>query len=134
MAEKYLLDTDICIYLRTGRSRKAAQKFAALSEGEAAISAITYGELCYGAEKSASPAAKDGLARVVERLVVLPMPTLAGTHYGAVRRRLEIGGETIGGNDLWIAAHALALNLTLVTNNEREFRRIPELNVENWVK
>jgi tRNA(fMet)-specific endonuclease VapC len=131
---KYLLDTDICIYLRSGRSRKAAQKFAALAEGEAAISAMTYGELCYGAEKSVSPAAKDRLARVVERLIVLPMPITAGVRYGALRRRLEVAGETIGGNDLWIAAHALALNLTLVTNNEREFLRIKELKVENWVK
>lgn len=134
MAARYLLDTDICIYLRSGRSRKAAQKFASLSQGEAAISTITYGELCYGAEKSASPTAKDKLARVIERLIVLPMPISAGAHYGAVRRRLEIDGETIVGNDLWIAAHALALKLTLVTNNEREFRRISGLAVENWVK
>lgn len=134
MAGTYLLDTDICIYLRTGRSRKAVQKFASLSRGEAAISTITYGELCYGAEKSASSAAKDGLKRIVERLIVLPIPISAGAHYGAVRRRLEIDGEIIGGNDLWIAAHALALKMTLVTNNEREFRRIPELKVENWAK
>lgn len=134
MAGKYLLDTDICIFLRMGRSRKAAKKFATLSDGEAAISTVTYGELCYGAEKSSSPAAKDGLARVVERLIVLPIPISAGEHYGAVRRKLEIKGESIGGNDLWIAAHALALDLTLVTNNEREFRRIAELKVENWIK
>ncbi len=134
MVGKYLLDTDICIYLRSGRSRKAAQKVAALAEGEAAISAMTYGELCYGAEKSVSPAAKDRLARVVERLIVLPMPITAGVRYGALRRRLEVAGETIGGTDHWIAAHALALNLTLVTNNEREFLRIKELKVENWVK
>lgn len=134
MAARYLLDTNICIYLRTGRSRKVVQKFASISEGDAAISAITYGELCYGAEKSESPTAKDGLARLVERLIVLPIPVRAAVCYGEIRRKLEINGEGIGGNDLWIAAHAMALDLTLVTNNEREFRRIKELKIENWVK
>ena len=134
MGLRFLLDTDICIYLRGARTKKLLQKFASLSRGEAAISVVTYGELSFGAHKAASATALELLARLIEQLPVLPMPPDAGARYGAVRQRLEADGEVIGGNDLWIAAHALAADLILVTNNEREFRRIKGLQVENWAK
>lgn len=107
--------------------------FGKLTPGEAAISVITYGELKFGVEKSAFPEAAALLRRFIDLVPVLPMPVAAGDHHGEQRRRLEAAGEMIGGNDLWIAAHALADNLTLVTNNEREFCRIKALTVENWI-
>ncbi len=134
MAPRYLLDTDICIHLRTGRARKAVQKLSGLSEGDAVLSVISYGELAFGAEKSTSPKAKDRLAELVVRLPVLGLPADAGLHYGRFRHRLEAADEIIGGNDLWIAAHAAAAKLILVTANEREFRRIDGLKVENWAR
>jgi tRNA(fMet)-specific endonuclease VapC len=130
---RYLLDTNICIYIRQRRSQALQDRFEGLTAGEAAISIITYGELHFGAEKSAEPElARQKLRNLVTALPVLPLPVEAGAHYGAVRAFLERRGEPIGGNDLWIAAHALAAQLILVTNNEREFRRVPHLNVENW--
>lgn len=107
--------------------------FSKLTPGEAVISVVTYGELRFGVEKSAFSGAVALLNRFVDLVPVLPMPVSAGDHYGAQRKRLEAAGEMIGGNDLWIAAHALADKLTLVTNNEREFRRIDALNIENWI-
>jgi tRNA(fMet)-specific endonuclease VapC len=94
---------------------------------------VTYGELYYGAEKSANtPRAKQELENVLTALPVLTLPVEAGIAYGQIRADLERRGERIGGNDLWIAAHALSGNLILVTNNEREFRRVSGLSIENW--
>lgn len=106
MSVRYLLDTNICIYIRRQRPQKILTKFQQLASGEAGLSIVTYGELHYGAE--------------------------AGRVYGTIRAALERRGERIGANDLWIAAHAMTDSLTLVTNNEREFRRVSGLNVENW--
>jgi tRNA(fMet)-specific endonuclease VapC len=133
MAARYLLDTDICIYIRSNRPAKILTRFEKLSTGEAAISVVTYGELAYGAAKSAQPErAALGLERVIAQLPVLPLPTEAGRAYGLIRAALAPKGWLIGPNDLWIAAHALAQGLVLVTNNEREFRRVKELKIENW--
>ena len=74
----------------------------------------------------------DRLRELITLLPALPMPETAAETYGSIRATLEAKGETIGNNDLWIAAHALASNLTLVTNDEREFRRVPGLKVQNW--
>ena len=129
----YLLDTDICIYIRQNNPPKIQARFEKLAVGEAAISVVSYGELAYGAEKSAEPErAKAGLRRLAALLPVLPLTEEAGRVYGAIRARLVEKGELIGPNDLWIAAHAAALGLTLVTNNVGEFSRIKELTVENW--
>jgi tRNA(fMet)-specific endonuclease VapC len=98
------------------------------------MSLITYGELLYGAARSAT--AKQATAtirKLIEAVTVLSMEPEVGTHYGAIRAYLTAAGTPIGGNDLWIAAHARASRLTLVTNNESEFRRVPDLRVENWV-
>jgi tRNA(fMet)-specific endonuclease VapC len=134
MAPRYLLDTNIVIHVRRRRPPEVLSRFEKLGPGEAALSVITYGELLYGLEKSASPA--DGLQQLQELasvIPVLPLPWEAALAYGAIRARLEAKGEMIGHNDLWIAAHAEAAGLTLVTNNEREFRRVSGLRIENWV-
>jgi tRNA(fMet)-specific endonuclease VapC len=98
------------------------------------ISVITWGELRYGAERSAQRGSVvQSLAEFVALVPVEPLPKAAGVDYGAIRAALEAGGTPIGNNDLWIAAHARSAGLTLVTNNEREFRRVQDLKVENWL-
>jgi tRNA(fMet)-specific endonuclease VapC len=128
-----MLDTNMCIYLRRNRPAKVVRRFATLAPGEAVISVITYGELQYGAEKNAArERVLDSLREFITLVTVDPLPADAGATYGTIRAALERRGETIGSNDLWIAAHASAADLTLVTNNEREFRRVSGLKVENW--
>src|SRR5215210_7206749 len=128
-----MLDTNICIYLRRRRPIQVAHRIASLEREEAVISAITYGELYYGAEKHADrERLVEGLMRLIELLPVQAVPAPAAAVYGQIPAGLERRGEVIGTHDLWIAAHALAAGLTLVTNNEREFRRVPGLSVENW--
>jgi tRNA(fMet)-specific endonuclease VapC len=100
-----------------------------MRHGDAVLSVITYGELHYGAQRSQQRTrALESLGRLVSLLPVVPLPWEATTAYGEIRAALEARGEMIGGNDLWIAAHAKAAGLTLVTNNEREFKRAPDLN------
>jgi tRNA(fMet)-specific endonuclease VapC len=109
-------------------------RFQKLEPGDAAISVITWGELLYGAQKSRQRKKVLQLLEEFKTLVpVLPIPETAGNTYGTIRASLEFQGRTIGNNDLWIAAHAKAADITLVTNNEREFRRISGLRVQNWV-
>lgn len=135
MAPRYLLDTNICLYIRQQRPEAVLHRFTKLRPGEAALSVITYGELLYGAQKSAQRTiALERLRELVALLPPLPLPENAGEAYGAIRAELERKGELIGNNDLWIAAHAIASSLILVTNNEREFRRIPSLKIQNWAK
>ncbi len=133
MDARYLLDTNICIYVRRQRPERVFRRFDQLTPGEAAISVITYGELLYGAHKSTLR--EESLKTLNEffRLIpALPLPDKAGEVYGFVRADLEARGEMISANDLWIAAHALASGLTLVTNNEKEFRRVRGLKVQDW--
>jgi tRNA(fMet)-specific endonuclease VapC len=130
---RYLLDTDTCIRLRSRRLAHLRERFLSLAPDDAAISAITYGELRVGAEKSVSPAdAMVVLGQLLLALPVLPVTSEVGDTYAQIRADLERRGQSIGANDLWIAAHARTLQLTLVTGNEREFRRVPGLSVENW--
>ena len=134
MAARFLLDTDICIYIQRQRPGNVWTRFQKLEPGDAAISVITWGELLYGAEKSKQrKKALELLAEFKTFVPVLPIPETAGNTYGIIRATLESLGRSIGNNDLWIAAHAKAAGLTVVTNNEREFRRIPGLKVQNWV-
>jgi tRNA(fMet)-specific endonuclease VapC len=133
MELRYLLDTNICIYIRQKKPEKVSKHFEALRHGEAGISVITYGELIYGATKSKqSAAAFERLHELSELLPVVFLPDNAAEAYGRVRAELESRSELIGNNDLWIAAHALSAKLTLVTNNEKEFRRIGDLKIQNW--
>jgi len=130
---RYLLDTDICIYIRRGQPEQVLRRFRTVRPGEAALSVITYGELLYGAEKNAlRERSLERLRRMSELVPTLPLPEKAAEMYGFIRADLERRGEMIGNNDLWIAAHALASGLILVTNNEKEFRRIRGLKVQNW--
>jgi tRNA(fMet)-specific endonuclease VapC len=133
MAARFLLDTNICIYIRQRRPPAVLARFQQLQPGDAVLSVITYGELVYGAEKSQSrERAMNQLAELAGLLPVLHLPPAAGEFYGSMRAALEAEGTVIGNNDLWIAAHARAARLILVTNNEREFRRIPGLEIQNW--
>jgi tRNA(fMet)-specific endonuclease VapC len=134
MDARFLLDTNICIHIRRRRPPEVLARFQRLRPGEAVISVITYGELIYGAEKSQfREQATKQLAELTGLLPVMQLPSQAGQFYGAIGAALELKGEMIGNNDLWIAAHARAAGLTVVTNNEDEFRRIQGLKVQNWV-
>jgi len=130
---RYLLDTNICIYIRQKKPETLLRRFETLRQGEAAISVITYGELFYGAQKSSQRAsATERLRELVVLLPALPLPEAAAEVYGKVRAELESKGQKIGNNDLWIASHALAADLILVTNNENEFSRVRGLKIQNW--
>src|SRR6202049_4529945 len=105
-----------------------------MQHGDAVISVITYGELHYGAERSQQRThALESLRRLVSLLPVVPWPGEAATAYGEIRAAFEAHGEMIGGNDLWSAADANSAVLTLVTNNEREFKLIPGLKLQNCI-
>lgn len=133
MEPRYLLDTNICIYIRQKRPEEVLRRFRKLRPGEAALSVITYGELLYGATKSAQRvAALERLHELIQLLPALSLPESAAEAYGSIRAELESKGEMIGNNDLWIAAHAVVTGLTLVTNNESEFRRVRGLKIQNW--
>jgi tRNA(fMet)-specific endonuclease VapC len=133
MDVRYLLDTNICIYVRRRRPEAVLRQFDRLTPGEAAISVITYGELLYGANKSTQRELVLQTLHEFFRLIpALPLPENAGEVYGFIRANLESRGEIISANDLWIAAHALASGLILVTNDEKEFRRVRGLKVQNW--
>jgi tRNA(fMet)-specific endonuclease VapC len=135
MEPRYLLDTNICIYIRQKRPEEVLRRFRKLRPGEAALSVITYGELLYGAAKSEQRVrAIEQLHELVRVLPALSLPEAAAEAYGTIRAELELNGEMIGNNDLWIAAHALAAGLILVTNNEKEFRRARRLKVQNWTE
>jgi tRNA(fMet)-specific endonuclease VapC len=135
METQYLLDTDICIYVRQRKSDKLLRRFHALQPGEAAVSVITFGELLFGAIKRGNLAAeREKWLELVYLLPVLSLPVETSENYGTIRAALESTGKIIGNNDLWIAAHAMAAGLILVTNNEREFRRVRGLKVQNWAR
>jgi tRNA(fMet)-specific endonuclease VapC len=131
---KYLLDTNICIYIQREKPVQVLEKFKTLHRGEAVISEVTWGELCYGAYKSQyTDQVLKALKELVTIIPVLSMPQNVGQVYGEIRATLAKNGEMIGSNDLWIAAHAKASHLTLVSNNLREFERVEGLQLENWV-
>ena len=134
MATRYLLDSDICIYAAKQRPPRLMRRLDA-NMGRCALSVISYGELCFGRARSSRPVEAAGnLSALLETIQVLPLPASAAERYGELRAQLEQVGRPIGGNDLWIAAHALSAELVLITNNEREFARVPGLRVENWTK
>jgi tRNA(fMet)-specific endonuclease VapC len=130
----YMLDTNICIYVLKNHSAKLKHKFRVSKE--LCISAVTFAELCFGIEdgdatlKGQRREQFDAFTRL---LLTLPLDDDAGKHYGRICACLKRKGSPIGNNDLFIAAHALSTGAILVSNNEREFRRVPGLVVENWV-
>lgn len=134
---KYLLDTNIVSYFLRDASQALSQRILDSTPDTLAISIISAGELRYGLSKL--PTSKrvteltHRLGALLTAIPVLPLPADAALHYGSTRAQLEAAGTPIGGNDLWIAAHALAHNMTLVTNNTREFERVQGLKLENWL-
>ena len=129
----YMLDTNICIYVIKTYPPELLDRFNALAE-QLCISAITLGELHYGAEKSMHRLKNlQSIEHFAARLEVLPFSPKAAAHYGQVRAELERAGTPVGTHDMLIAAHARSEGLTVVTNNRREFDRVEGLQVENWV-
>jgi tRNA(fMet)-specific endonuclease VapC len=128
----YMLDTNICIYVMKNYPPTLQDKFNSLAE-QICISSITLGEVHYGAEKSARRA--DNLTAIehfVARLDVLPFDAKAAAHYGQLRAELERAGTPCGPHDMQIRGHARSEGLIVVTNNLREFSRMPGVRVENW--
>lgn len=129
---QYMLDTNICIYVIKNYPPKLRERFNRLAE-QLSISSITLGELYYGAEKSARRLANlQAVEHFIARLEVLSFSPKAAAHYGQVRAELERAGTPVGPHDMLIGAHARAEGLIVVTNNAREFRRMPGLRVETW--
>src|SRR5450631_3517213 len=128
MSARYMLDTDICIYISKNRPPEVKAYFDRLKPGQVIMSAITYGELYYEASKSNQKAkALAELDRTVLGIPVEGLTRRASETYGMIRSALEKQGRLIGNNDLWIAAHAISLGAILATNNDREFLRVPGL-------
>lgn len=129
---RYLLDTNVAIFVIRQRPPQALAVFNQHA-GRMALSAITLAELMHGAEKSGRPTANLAVVEdFCSRLEVLPYGPKAAQHYGQIRAALELAGPPIGVNDLHIAAHARSEGLVVVTNNRREFDRVPALQVEDW--
>jgi tRNA(fMet)-specific endonuclease VapC len=129
---KYLLDTDTCIYILREQPPGVLARFKRLRTDAIGISAVVMAELAFGAAKSASPRNHERLATFLSMLTIVPFDAEAAAAYGGLRAELERRGRPIGPMDLLISAQALALDLVLVTNNEREFKRVPGLRLENW--
>lgn len=128
-----MLDTNICIYLIRKKPPEVLQKFKGYSVGEVGLSSITVAELRYGVQKSQYPEQNQrALEQFLVPLVIADFDHQAAEVYGRIRAVLERQGTRIGPLDTLIAAHALSLDVTLVTNNIREFSRVPALKVANW--
>lgn len=133
MAVRYLLDTNICIYIAKHNPPAVRERFARHTADELVMSVVTLGELRFGAEKSQSrERALAALSQLESTMQIAPLTEAVGEHYGQIRADLQRAGFMIGNNDLWLSAHARAEGWILVTNNEREFARVVGLHVENW--
>jgi tRNA(fMet)-specific endonuclease VapC len=129
----YLLDTNFVSAVMRSPTGEPAQRLEARSSEATVLNPIILGELRYGLDRRPNARLERRLDGMLARTPVLPLKEEVGTVYGRLRAALEGAGTPIGFNDLWIAAHALTLGATLVTGNEREFRRVPGLTVENWL-
>lgn len=130
---KLMLDTNVCIYLIKEHPASVVERFASCSVGDIGISVITLAELEYGVAKSTRPAKnREALGQFVSPLEIAAFDRPAGAAYGKLRTTLEKKGQPIGSLDLLIAAHALSLDVRLVTHNVREFGKIPGLRIEDW--
>jgi tRNA(fMet)-specific endonuclease VapC len=132
--KRYMLDTDTSSYIIRNRPESVRVRFGRFDSNQLCISVITHAELLYGAKSPVSsrkvrPAVDD----FVRRLTVLDWDSAAAEHYADIRVKLETGGTPIGNMDLMIAAHARSMSAVMVTNNEKHFRRVSGLTVENWV-
>lgn len=132
---QYLLDTNICIYLIKQKPFRVLERFSTLSLSDIGISSITVAELEYGVYKSQYQEKNQAaLMQFLISLEIVEFDQAAATTYGSIRSDLESRGLIIGAMDMLIAAHALSLKVTLVSNNLREFSRITNLSLENWVE
>ena len=130
-----MLDTNVCIHVIRRRPPDVLRRFEEYEVGEVGVSSVTAAELRYGAEKSAVPEQnREALSRFLLPLEVLAFGDEAAAAYGRIRAALEKAGTPIGPLDTLIAAHAVGLGVTLVTNNTREFSRVPGLEVEDWTR
>jgi len=134
VSPRYLLDTNICIYIAKHHPLQVRKRFEELQEGDVGMSFVTHGELMFGAEKSQfRDQTVEKLNRLIEIIPVVFPDHKIIVHYAEIRAGLEQSGRLIGASDLWIAAHARSLGVTLVSNNIREFERVPMLKLENWL-
>ena len=130
---RYMLDTNICIYIIKNKPKKVIMELKRHKPSEICVSAITYAELTYGVEKSMGVEKNRlALALLFSNIEVLNFDIKAAIHYGKIRAYLEKQGTPIGPLDMMIAAHAKSLGYTVVTNNIKEFERVPDLKLENW--
>jgi len=130
---RYMLDTDTCSYIMKRSNPAVLARLQQVPMNDLCISAITKAELLFGVEVSPRPQHDQAsLAAFLPHLEVQDFPDKASPHYASIRADLQARGMMIGANNLFIAAHARSLGLTLVTNNTREFGRVPELVTENW--
>lgn len=131
----YMLDTNICIYAMKNRPEKALRRLKEELDSGVCISSITLAELEYGMKHSSNPAKNEqALLRFLVPFIVLPFGAAAASEYGEIRAYLQGQGTPIGPLDMLIAGHARAESMTLVTNNVREFERVPGLKLENWAE
>lgn len=131
---KFLLDTNICIYIIKQKPREVLQKFNTYRVGDIGVSSITVAELEFGVQKSQFPARnQQALTQFLLPLKIVDFDRAAAIVYGDIRAKLEKRGKPIGSLDTLIAAHAVSLDVTLITNNVKEFNRISNLQLENWV-
>jgi tRNA(fMet)-specific endonuclease VapC len=131
---RFLLDTNIVSNLIRDPRGRVAERIEALGDASICTSAIVSAELRYGATKKGSPRLTAQVDAVLDAIETLPFEPPADEIYGSIRTQLELAGTPIGGNDLLIAAQAMALDLTLVTDNDKEFSRVAGLHVENWLR
>lgn len=130
---KYMLDTNILIYARNEKTEIVKEKFEKHNGNDICISAITLAELEYGVERSKCVYQnRMAMIKFLSGIPVIPFDDLAARHYGEIRSYLQAKGIVIGGNDMLIAAQARAKGMILVTNNTREFSRVPDLQIEDW--
>jgi tRNA(fMet)-specific endonuclease VapC len=129
-----MLDTNICIYMIRGKPPQVLSRLKDFNLGDLSVSSITLSELEYGAAKSSKPQQnRDALDAFLAPLEIFPFNGEAAYRYGQIRAFLEKGGKLIGATDMLIGAHAVSASMTLVTNNIKEFSRIPGLRLENWL-
>jgi tRNA(fMet)-specific endonuclease VapC len=132
---RFMLDTNTCVDLIRRRNDRTLRRMQRYRPDDLCVSSVTLSELEYGAAKSADPQRNRlALAKFMTPLSVLPYDDAVAPVYGRVRAELERTGTPIGPMDTMIAAHALTLGLIVVTDNEREFRRVSELKVQNWTE
>ena len=130
---RFMLDTNIVSAIVRDPRGKVFERLMEVGEDNVFISIITHGEIWYGIRKNWSEELEKKVSAVTRRLYVAPLNMPANQHYAEVRLALR-QGKNISQNDLWLAAHALALDAIFVTNNEREFSRVPGLKIENWLR